>query len=137
MEMSAFYSMNMLSWSAVMLSVTPLEIWVLFGIFGSGLIPIGCSYRIPGTVLVFFFFICLVLYQSSFGHPLANLDSYFICFSCLCDETIMHFIQLYRSTTSLSTPGALASAATAHPRPRMRRGARANQPRVLVIRLHY
>ena len=40
-EMSALYWMRILRWCAVTMSVTTLETCLLYGMFGSGFIPMG------------------------------------------------------------------------------------------------
>ena len=51
--MSALYGMEMLRWCAIRMSVTPLETCLLYGMFGSGLNPMGYA-RYVSLVLVTF-----------------------------------------------------------------------------------
>ena len=63
-EMRALNWMKILRWCAVRMSVTPLEICLLHGMFSSGSIPMGYARS-----------------QSRFGHLLVNFDSYVLYYN--------------------------------------------------------
>ena len=72
--MGTFFWMNILRWCAVRMSVTPLETCLLYGMFGSGLIPMGYA-RYVSLVLVTFWSILTHMFydimkiNASWWHP--------------------------------------------------------------------